>query len=370
MQENNFTRMSNYELLRIVAMFMIIGCHFSGHGVMHMLSEREAYVLWNSGTIINKIATCVLMPGAQIGTAIFFLISGYFGINIKVKSVIRILLMTVFYGLISCLLFGGVLVFGGVFPELSVFSGISYIFKMLIIPLSGGAWWFVATYVALLMVSPLINKFLRLLSKKGIFIVLMAIWVFWYSFGSIGTDFYNLKKAIYFYMLGYAMFKFREKKVTRIMNIFVIIATWCFGGAIYYYTSSCYAVGVISITQKISVMLFEMIHVAFVTPICAIALLKLFESFSFQNRSINKLAGTTFGVFLFHDSGIVREFIWNSVLKVNLHYKSRFFVIYMYFCLVSVFGFGALLDYVRGRLTQNVENKITEKTRLFIGQLK
>ena len=113
MQENNFTRMSNYELLRIVAMFMIIGCHFSGHGVMHMLSEREAYVLWNSGTIINKIATCVLMPGAQIGTAIFFLISGYFGINIKVKSVIRILLMTVFYGLISCLLFGGVLVFGG-----------------------------------------------------------------------------------------------------------------------------------------------------------------------------------------------------------------------------------------------------------------
>lgn len=92
-------RNTNFEIARIIAMLMIISCHLAGHGVLHMLSTDAPYIHWYEGDIFNKIFTCIMMPGAQIGTAIFLVLSGYFGINLKIKSVIRLWFVTAFYGI-------------------------------------------------------------------------------------------------------------------------------------------------------------------------------------------------------------------------------------------------------------------------------
>lgn len=48
-------RKSNIELLRIVAMFMIVGSHLACHGVQSQLLGNNAYQIWNGGSEINKI---------------------------------------------------------------------------------------------------------------------------------------------------------------------------------------------------------------------------------------------------------------------------------------------------------------------------
>ena len=65
-------RQSNIELLRIIAMLMIIAHHFSVHGgFQYSTDDLTINYLW-----INFIAI-----GGKIGVNIFVLISGYFLIN-------------------------------------------------------------------------------------------------------------------------------------------------------------------------------------------------------------------------------------------------------------------------------------------------
>lgn len=56
-------RKSNFELLRIISMFMIVGSHLAGHGVQQQFATNGAFVVWNNGSIINKIVTASLIPG-------------------------------------------------------------------------------------------------------------------------------------------------------------------------------------------------------------------------------------------------------------------------------------------------------------------
>ena len=56
-------RKSNIELLRIVAMFMIVGSHLACHGVQSQLLGNNTYQIWNDGSEINKIFVSFLNPG-------------------------------------------------------------------------------------------------------------------------------------------------------------------------------------------------------------------------------------------------------------------------------------------------------------------
>lgn len=65
-------RKSNIELLRIVAMFMIVGSHLACHGVQSQLLGNNTYQIWNDGSEINKIFVSFLNPGG-VGVALFFI---------------------------------------------------------------------------------------------------------------------------------------------------------------------------------------------------------------------------------------------------------------------------------------------------------
>ena len=71
-------RQSNFELLRIVAMVMIIFHHFAYHGGF----------VWDFSTItIEHLWYNLIIMGGKIGVNIFVLISGYFLILNKDKIV-------------------------------------------------------------------------------------------------------------------------------------------------------------------------------------------------------------------------------------------------------------------------------------------
>ena len=71
-------RNSNIELLRIIAMLVIVGCHFATHGGFDFNSQSVTLprLWWN-----------VLEMGGNFGVDVFVLISGYFLIENKKLSV-------------------------------------------------------------------------------------------------------------------------------------------------------------------------------------------------------------------------------------------------------------------------------------------
>ncbi len=87
-------RSSNFELLRIFSMLMIVASHYAYFGVMH-IGETDAS-LWLSGSLAHKLFSCFLQMG-ELGVALFFMISGYFLIEKSKVSVFKIAFKTVFY---------------------------------------------------------------------------------------------------------------------------------------------------------------------------------------------------------------------------------------------------------------------------------
>lgn len=87
---------SNFELLRIISMLLIVSHHFVVHG---------GFVL-PLGFSINKFVVQVLAFGGKLGVDLFVLISGYFMVKseFKINKLIQLLIQTGVYSMIIYLL--------------------------------------------------------------------------------------------------------------------------------------------------------------------------------------------------------------------------------------------------------------------------
>lgn len=92
-------RQSNFELLRIIAMLMIVASHLACHGVQHVLDENIAYAAYDSGSLANKIFTSFLNPAGTVGVALFFMITGFFLCKKEKGSIKKVTLEAAFYSL-------------------------------------------------------------------------------------------------------------------------------------------------------------------------------------------------------------------------------------------------------------------------------
>lgn len=93
-------RDSNMELARIVAMTMIMVGHFFSHGLgaASQPSPSDMALLdWNTFSILAIRSICTG------GVSLFMLISGFYGIKLRWKSIISFFLLCVFYNLIAYL---------------------------------------------------------------------------------------------------------------------------------------------------------------------------------------------------------------------------------------------------------------------------
>lgn len=106
-------RQSNFEFLRIVAMLMIVASHLAVHGVQHVLEPAAKYAAYATGSFWNKAFVCFLLPGGEIGVALFFMITGYFLCSAKRISVRRTVFEAAFYSILTGMLFVLVLAVDG-----------------------------------------------------------------------------------------------------------------------------------------------------------------------------------------------------------------------------------------------------------------
>lgn len=344
-------RKSNFELLRIFAMFMIVGSHLACHGVQHQLERGYAYQIWDSGSAFNKIFVSFLVPGGGIGVAIFFMLTGYFQINAKKCSLHRVILETVFYGW----MIAGVYVIA----KLSgILNGIKVKFDNLLEavlnPVSSGTWWFVTVYVFVVLSSQTVNSLLQRFNKVVFIRFILISWMFWYTVAYfIYIPFADIYRGFFFYILG-AFCRLHMAPVKgrgqRLFCALMFCGSWILGAFLFYETAK-FSLHESSVAVKFILVFSRTLYFSLVIPICSITVFKIFEAVEIgKNHVINIIASTTFCVYLLSDSQITRNILWHRILKVDVFwYTKQMFPLFTIGIIVVVFSVSALIDLIRIR---------------------
>ena len=281
-------RQSNMELLRIIAMFLIVLYHVC----LYVLSKYEGQY-----PLIKSVYTL-----SHIGVILFVLISGYFGIKSSISGLAKIYFSMVFYNVILYVCW--IKIGHNTVDKIDVVK--------LFLPFTHSApWlWFMKTYVMLYILSPLLNKArdfksAKLLSCVGggniLILTCLGVVLFWFGWLNHNNDLYDGRNIIEFaflYLLG-ACYHDRvvitDENRLRYRRIFLwsyIVLCVVVGVVLYFVEGS-----LLDLTRNISHPYSSPIMIAM-----ASLLFLLFTTFQFKSRFVNWAAGAVLAVYLVHEN--------------------------------------------------------------------
>ena len=292
-------RKSNIELLRIVAMIMIVLHHYSLYTGLINTSE----------ILSNQIVAVIINLFGKLGAILFVVISGYFMVekNNFLNNIFKTLFQLLFYSI-------------GIYFILLLFGVISFSPKSLIytlFPFQYQEYWFVTYYIGLCICAPFINIFInnssRIVLKKAIlvfslfFVILPTIFV-------SSVNFYS--GFLYFILLYFvgAYIKIYNIKITKKRNLLIVLLL--FMGVISISILSLIMSRYIPILIKGSTYLSKG-NTIFIY-LLAIYLFLLFNNMHLNNNKIiNTLGKTSFAVYLISDNPNIRHYLWIDLLKCD-----------------------------------------------------
>ncbi len=162
-------RDANIELLRIVAMLMIITLHFNNQSKALLVLGEPASGVQIFATILEAIAIT--------GVNVYVLISGYYLSSSKVRlsKVLLLILQVYFYTL---LISGAMMLVGAytVKPDDTLDRMLKYLF-----PISSEHYWFVTAYVIMYLLAPVMNAAVNALKRKQLKAVIIGL-LTWFCF--------------------------------------------------------------------------------------------------------------------------------------------------------------------------------------------
>ena len=359
-------RQSNYELLRIFAMFLIVLHHFANHGVMQCYKGPDYSTLWLSGSQLNQFFSYLFFPGGEVGVALFFMISGYFLIksdSIKLKKVV---LQTFFYSWLSVFVF---LVVHFCCERYFHFEN-PYVFidlekvKLetiygLLAPLRSGQYWFVSAYIVLILAKPLYNIFLNKLSKKGYIGFLLVLWLFGLVFARNYVLGLGYTQAFFYYAIGgYLKMHSTDSQIkyggwAKFLIVLSTLVMW------FLYAILRYGNMAKMITGPFNKLSFLFCSCCLVVLI-SICIFKFFAHLNIGcHKWVNEIGATTFGIYLLHEGVFIRPIIWDKIFGVYPYlYQQPLFPLLALLVAVAVFSCCSLIEYCRNALFVPVDKKI------------
>ncbi|MCQ2485860.1 MAG: acyltransferase [Clostridia bacterium] len=341
-------RNSAIELLRIIAMIMILFSHFSVYSGFDFNSSAITFPrLW-----YNLISMC-----GKTGAAIYVLISGYFLIT-DTRSDFNIKKVLTLWGQIE---FFSVSVY-----LISVITGnADFSLTKLIaafLPISFGIWWFASSYFVLFLIHPFINKALLSMDKKSykhLLILLLTIWCIIPTILNKTFEGNNLLWMIMLYCIaGYIRLYGSDYKVKKKTCAIVFILAF----VLTYLSTFLFTVlGVkyVSFAQHIQ---FFSRQVSICTIIMSVSLFTVVvKSTEFNSKVINILSSATFGVYLIHESPYLRNLIWKKLLHGTAYSDSLNLILYSIFAVLAVYICCSAIDIIRAYTVAKPYNKLVNK---------
>ncbi len=315
------SRESNFELLRIVSMLLIIAHHYSVHGAFSFENDL----------LLNRFVVQMLSLGGKLGVNLFVLITGYFlstQKNFRWKSIALFVIQVTLFS---------VLINGTYFAFNYTIFGIKPFIKC-IFPLLFDGWWFAKTYFVLMLIAPFINLFVNKASKKDHFGVIALLFFIWCIIPTFTTSAFESNELVWFvflyilaaYIRKYPQIIFDNSKIQIILllvsSLFIWLSVLVFDILGTRYTVFSNYTTYFSGMQKLPVV------------IQSCALFCLFKNLKIKNSTfINTISATTFGIYLLHDNSIIRKLLWIGIFQNAKYQSSPWLIVHAMLSIVLVF---------------------------------
>jgi len=305
------TRDSNIELLRIVAMMMIIMHHLVYHtGVYKIIGEKHFII-------------SIMLSGGKIAVVVYILIMGYYSKKSRFNIVrpINIIIKVIIYSIIFMCIFN--------FENIKNFSLKEFM-----------QYWFINVWLLLFMIEPIIKICENKLPKtiKRIIFVWMTI-----LFILPNVHLNDIQSFIYFYLCGrHFLHKIVEEFDNQKLNILILIILYVF----------------------IVAKRMELAQNSITTGVTAITLFTIFANIKIKSKIINNVAKHTLGVYLIHDNKYVEDNIIVNGLNIQKMYYTNYFYIYTLGIGVAIFVVCSIIDFIISKIIAKIilENRYVRES--------
>lgn len=337
-------RESNFETLRIIAMFLVLIVH-ADYGALG--APTQADITHNPVDSIGRIVFEALSFSC---VNIFILISGYFGIKPNIKSFLNFIFQCLFFyvGIYLICTFSGII----------TFNIKDFIRSIAMIKTS----WFIYSYIGLYILAPVINSYIKTSTEKQFrntiifFYIFQTIYGFiFFSSASFFKDGYSAISFIGLYMLARYVKLYPNKYTTLGIekDCFVILSSIILLATIEF----------VFIYFKIPQPNYSYINPLVI--ISALYTLLAFSKFKFNNKFINWTAASCFAVFLTHCNNIIYYGYYLPGMKYIYDQTNGLTYLLTTFCiLLLIFTISVLIDKIR-ILIWNKVWKVIEKSSIY-----
>lgn len=354
-------RQANFELLRIVAMMMVI--------VLHYITKGKIDVKLSEDGSLNNHIWWLIEGFCNVAVNVYVLISGYFLVEAKwrVSKLVKLVCQVLFYSVTVGLVMYAVGSLPGV-SNLYERAGETFAFNLqkwlnIILPIEYEHYWFATAYIVMYMLSPVLAVAVKNLSQKELRTVIIVLLCFFCLPKSINpylipTDSYGYDFGWFIclfliagYIRMYGMTFFSSKK--KCIAVYVICVLINFGvcalcgsicrvtGKLEYYMDMTYAYN------------YFLVLISSVALFYAWTYVKVREG-KFADI-ICKIAPLTFGVYLLHENISIR-LIWPFLLGADRVNNTFLQILHMLLCVVIVFAAGCIVDAVRKFIFDRIES--------------
>lgn len=348
----NTSRIASIEILRCVAMLMVITLHYLDKGgILVPLTNEQS---------LAGVCAWILEAFCIVAVNTYVLVSGYFltESGFKLRRLIILVAQLVFYAVLVPV----VLAVCGVLPasELTLYHVLNYIF-----PVQMNHYWFATAYILMYIFVPVLSEGVKKLTKKQLqTVIVLAVMVFSVSKSVLPFQLEMDKKgydAVWFVCLFLIAAYIRLYGINRLKKSsqgFLLYFISCVG----IFAVSCVIAIASNRLGKFEYFIastFDYNHI-----LCLLASVGLFTGFLHWKMPegkiadfARKIAPYTFGVYLLHENREIR-YLWPKWLGVNNCFKGIGMLPHWLISILIVFTVGIVVDYLRSLLFKMIENII------------
>ena len=358
--EKHPTRNSTFELLRIISMMLIVAFH----------SGRSIDVAELS--MINRGMYYLISSWGLLGVDLFVVISAWFLCEQKFRakkliSLIFEVITYVFVFMILCVAWNTYKMgWGGAFQVV-----LKHHAGQLLTPLWANEYWFITSYVFMLILAPFINKLYELFDQKSLktLLILFSFIPVYSTFDGRGVI-KDVMNFCYIYSLVFYLkrmdfcFKSKSLKILPYILIGIIVVGKVIFGIVSNIMSSVDDAFISNVFLFLDRFLNNTIldtdsrHSLIMLIMSLLIFFSIKDIKPFYSKFINLVSSCTLGVYLFHENSLFNlcDIFKGYAIKVGFIQYDAFFPLTYFAVILCIYILGSMFEFLRIQILQKPFN--------------
>lgn len=336
-------RQTNMELLRILAMFLVLAVHANFYALGTPTAATISADPVASATRILLCVTCCMCVN------LFILISGWFSIKPTLRGFCRFAFQCLYFTI-------------GIYAVMLALGKASFSLTDISRCFFFTQWdWFVKAYIGLYIIAPALNALVEKASKKQLHYFLISFYLFQTLYSIRGAAAfiecgYSTFSFIGLYMIGRYLSKYGVGAISSGYLVAAVVLPILLTSTIYYIDASK------------DTFMFSGMCLSYANPImivAASALTLLFARMKVRHSAVvNFISGSVFAAYLFHyDPHILMNYFCKISQAIYDSFSGIGCIAVEFVFVISVLAISVLLDQPRKLLWRIVDNRFfREKT--------